>query len=290
LTEPAEPAEAAAPAAQQDVGALLTDVFRRHQVADLTLPLDETLPCTWPGHMPYRATVWTWFADRRDDPQPVHEQPGGGAYQTRWIVLDEHAGTHMDAPNHFVPPPGSGLPHAGPSGNTGIADLPLLTACGPAAVIDVRELDGQAAPGRSPVITPDHVTSFEKAHGTLRPGDVVLFRTGWDARYRPLPDGNAYGKDVLTTARAPGWPAPNPDTIALIRERGITCVGTDGLSVGPAEGGAAVHLAALPYGITFVEALGGLDAVPPRGAWFMFLPLRLAGGTGGPGRALAVLP
>jgi kynurenine formamidase len=51
-----------------------------------------------------------------------------------------------------------------------------------------------------------------------------------------------------------------------------------------------VHLAALPHGITFVEALGGLAVVPPRGAWFLFLPLRLAGGTGGPGRALAVLP
>jgi kynurenine formamidase len=64
----------------------------------------------------------------------------------------------------------------------------------------------------------------------------------------------------------------------------------DGLSVGPAEGAAAVHLAALPHGITFVEALGGLDVLPPRGAWCLFLPIRLAGGTGGPGRALAVLP
>jgi hypothetical protein len=43
----------------------------------LTLPLGETLPCTWPGHMPYRATVWTWFDHRPDDPQPVHPQTGG---------------------------------------------------------------------------------------------------------------------------------------------------------------------------------------------------------------------
>jgi hypothetical protein len=43
-------------------------------------------------------------------------------------------------------------------------------------------------------------------------------------------------------------------------------------------------------GMTFVEALGGLSAIPPRGAWFLFLPIRLAGGTGGPGRALAVFP
>jgi kynurenine formamidase len=41
--------------------------------------------------------------------------------------------------------------------------------------------------------------------------------------------------------------------------------------------------------MTFVEALGGLAVLPPRGAWFLFLPLRLAGGTGGPGRALGGL-
>ena len=277
------------PIAVRDVGALLSEVFRVHEVADLTVPLDETLPCTWPGHMPYRATVWTWFADRPDDPQPVHPR-NGGLYQTRWLVIDEHAGTHLDAPNHFIPPPGSGLPQAGPGGAVGIADLPLLAASGPAALIDVRDLDGQAAPGHSPAITPDHVTRFEDRHGRLRPGDVVLFRTGWHARYRPGPEGDAYGADVLTAKRSPGWPAPAPETIDLLRDRGVSCAGTDGLSIGPAEGGAPTHLAGLPHGMTFIEALGGLEVVPPRGAWFLFLPIRLVGGTGGPGRALAVLP
>jgi isatin hydrolase len=275
--------------AQPDVGALLADVFRRHRVADLTLLLDETMPSTWPGHMPYRATVWSWFAERAADPQPVHPK-GGGHYQTRWLVIDEHTGTHVDAPRHFIPPPGSGLPHAGPGGDIGVADLPLLATSGPAAVIDVSDLDGQAEPGHSPVIAPGHVTASEAEHGALRPGDVVLFRTGWDARYRPGPDGDAYGADVLTTARAAGWPAPVPETMDLLRDRGVTCVGTDGLSMGPAEGGAPTHLAALPHGILFVEALTGLAQLPPRGAYFLFLPLRLHGGTGAPGRALAVLP
>lgn len=277
------------PDSQPDVGALLAGVFRRHRVADLTLLLDEPLPSTWPGHMPYRATVWSWFDERPGDPQPVHAR-GGGAYQTRWLVIDEHTGTHMDAPRHFIPPPGSGLPHAGPGGDIGVADVPLLTTSGPAAVIDVRDLDGQAEPGSSPAITPEHVTGFERAYGRLRPGDVVLFRTGWDARYRPGAAGDAYGADVLTTRRAAGWPAPQPAAMELIRERGVSCVGTDGLSMGPAEGGAPTHLAALPHGVLFVEALGNLGELPPRGAWFMFLPLRVAGGTGAPGRALAVLP
>ncbi len=60
--------------------------------------------------------------------------------------------------------------------------------------------------------------------------------------------------------------------------------GTDGLSIGPAEGGAPAHLTGLPHGVTLIEALGRLDQVPPRCAWFQFLPLRLDDGTGSPGR------
>src|SRR6202012_5362725 len=126
--------------------------------------------------------------------------------------------------------------------------------------------------------------------GRPPPGAGVLFRPGGASRSRPGRDGDAYGADVLTTARVPGWPAPHPETIELIRDRGVTCVGTDGLSVGPAEGGAPTQLAALPHGMTFVEALGHLDPVPARGAWFLFLPLRLGGGGRAPARALAVLP
>ena len=98
------------------------------------------------------------------------------------------------------------------------------------------------------------------------------------------PDGDAYGADVLTTGRAPGWPAPRPETIDLIRDRGVTCAGTDGLSIGPAEGGAPTHLTGLPHGVT-MKALGGLGPGPAAGAWFLFLPLRLADGTGSPRRA-----
>ena len=68
------------------------------------------------------------------------------------------------------------------------------------------------------------------------------------------------------------------------------CAGTDGLSIGPAEGGGPTHLGGLSQGMVFVEALTGLDRLPPRGGWFLFLPLNLVDGTGAPGRALAVLP
>ena len=60
--------------------------------------------------------------------------------------------------------------------------------------------------------------------------------------------------------------------------------GTDGLSIGLAEGSAPTHLAGLPHRVTLIKALGGLGPGPAAGAWFLFLPLRLADGTGSPGR------
>jgi isatin hydrolase len=265
----------------------LSEIITADRVVDLTLPLDETLPCSWPGHMPYRATVWTWFTDRPDDPQPVHLQTGGD-YQTRWLVIDEHTGTHLDAPRHFIPPPNSSLPHAGPAGTIGIAS-PVLAASGPAAVIPASIEPDSVRPGHSPRITPQHVRDWETEHGALD-GEVVLFQTGWDRHYQPGFAGTRYGPDVLTTATKPGWPAPTPDTIDLLHHRRVTCVGTDGLSVGPAENGAPTHLAGLPHGLVYVEALTALDRLPARGAGFIFLPIKLVGGTGGPGRAIAVTP
>ncbi|HEU5267937.1 MAG TPA: cyclase family protein [Jatrophihabitans sp.] len=269
------------------VGARLAEIFTPAQVIDLTVPLDETLPCTWPGHMPFRATVSTWFTDRPDDPQPVHA--GDGAYQTRWLVLDEHTGTHVDAARHFVPPPGSGLPNAGPAGRVGVADLPLLAASGPACVIDVRRLLDTSSPGTSPPITAAHIAAWESQCGPLAEGDVVLFRTGWDRYYRPGAAGAHYGADVLTTGTVCGWPAPTAETVRVLVERGVRCIGIDGLSIGPAEDGAPTHLAGLRDGAVFVEALTRLDRLPYCGSWFLFLPLRLVGGTGGPGRAIAVV-
>jgi kynurenine formamidase len=271
-----------------DVGHQLSVILAGHQVVDLTLPLAEEL-CTWPGHMPFRATTWTWFADRPGDPQPVRPQTGG-SYQTRWLVIDEHTGTHIDAPRHFIPPPGTQLPHAGPAGDIGVDKLPLLAAAGPACVIDVTGLATAASPGTSPPVTAAELTAWQAAHGDLQPGDLVLLRTGWDRRYRAGPAGASYGAGALVTKTGPAWPAPIPEAVGWLHERGVRCIGTDGLSIGPADGGAPTHLAGLTRGMVFVEALTRLDELPPQGAWFLFLPLRLVDGTGAPGRALAVLP
>ena len=40
----------------------------------------------------------------------------------------------------------------------------------------------------------------------------------------------------------------------------------------------------------YLELLANLKALPPRGAYFIFLPLKIKGGSAGPGRAIALVP
>lgn len=66
-------------------------------------------------------------------------------------------------------------------------------------------------------------------------------------------------------------------------------VGIDAPSVGSVDDGAAVHQEALSRGMCFIEMLTNLGTLPVRGAFFVFLPLKIEGSSGGPGRAIAFL-
>lgn len=260
------------------------------RVVDLSVTLAEDLPCHWPAHQPFQHKVWSWFADRGHGAGAVRNR-SGAPYATRWMAVDEHTGTHFDAPSHFVPPPDSGLPNAGPAGEVTAEQAPLTQLMGPAAVVDVSHLaDADAEPGVSPAVTPGHVTAWEQRHGPLTAGQVVLLRTGWDRHYQRGQAGQRYVHDVVVTGRAPGWPAPTAETMRLLLDRGVRCVGIDAPSMAPAHDGVPVHVAGLGAGALYVECLTGLDQLPATGAWFCFLPLKLEGGTGAPGRAVAFLP
>jgi kynurenine formamidase len=260
----------------------------RGRLLDLTLLLAEELPCWWSTHMPFQHKTFNYFADRPDDAAPLLSRTG--PYQTRWLLIDEHTGTHLDAPAHFVPPPGSDLPHAGEPGDTTVDRVALEQLAGPAAVVDVPgDLPG-AAPGVSPAIGPEVLDEHERRFGRIVPGTVVLFRTGWDRHYQPGEAGTAYCFDALVAKTGPGWPAPEVPIMTRLLDRGVRCVGTDAPSMGSAHDGGPVHVAGLSAGAVYVEALCNLHRLPARGAHFLFAPLKVARGSGAPGRALAWVP
>ena len=245
-------------------------------IIDLSVLLSRDMPCTWPGHVPFAHQNWNWYTGAR------------GPYSTHFIMIDEHCGTHMDAATHFIPPPDSGLPWAGPLGAESTEHVDLNRLTGPAVVVDVRHLSGTGTPGCSPPIEPDHLLAHEADRGRFRPGDAVLLRTGWDRYYTSGPEAARFAHEPLVTRAAPAWPAPSTEAMLLLHERGVRLVGIDSPSMGAAHDGVPVHVEGLSRGMLYVEMLTNLGGVPASGATFLFLPLRLAGGTGGPGRAIAL--
>jgi kynurenine formamidase len=241
---------------------------------DLSLLISNDHP-SFPFSMQFRHTRW---ADHTDQ----------WPYYTAWWAIDEHTGTHFDAPAHFVPHPDSGRPYAGPAGTITSEQVGLEQLRGPAVVIDVRSLLDRAENGVSPMITPGHVESFEEEHGRIEPDTVVLFWTGWDQKYAEGEAGRGYFDDPLQ-GRSPGWTSPSVETSELLLSRGVRTLGTDAASIGSVDDGVRTHVAGLSQGMVFVEALTNLGEVPPTGAYFVFLPVNVRGGSASPGRAVAIL-
>ncbi|MBM3877993.1 MAG: cyclase family protein [Verrucomicrobia bacterium] len=246
-------------------------------VQDLSLPVSPAWPCVWPVGMMQHITIPRFTF-------------GPGAFHRETIVLDEHTGTQWDAPAHFVPPPGSGLPGAGPMGLVTGEKVPVWQFVGEACVIDVTAHRDDAPGGSSFLIRPELVKAWEQKHRPLRAGDVVLFRSDYsDTYYQPLNRGGARFVVHPLTKRAPAWPAPAPETMKYLGEKGIMSAGLDGASMGPMPDLAvATHQAGGAFGMIWIECGSNFKALPPTGAFYALLPAKHAGGSGGEARVLAI--
>ena len=261
-----------------------------HDIVDLTVLVHETLPGHWASNPPLQRWTNNWFAPLKNSYGTV-VSPSEGPYYSQRYVIDEHTGTQVDFPAHFVPPPGSNLPHAGPLGSVTGDKYPLERLMGDAVVIDATALLDKSEPGKSPVITLAMVQEWEKKNGEIKAGDVVLFRSGYtDRYYKPLPEGLRLTFEPVVAKTNPGWPAPAPEVMPYLRKKGVWHLGTDGPSMGPCEGGQAVHLAGLQLGMSWEEMLIGLSRLPVRGAFYIALPIKVADQSGSPTRAIAFVP
>lgn len=264
------------------------NVPKQSKIVDLSVTVDADLPSAWPFHMPFSAKVWNYYADLNERQGRIRSY---APYQTRYWIIDEHCGTHFDAPPHFIPPLDSDLPWASELGSQTGNHVPLEELCGAAVCLDMAFLaEGEQAGGISPWITVDHIRAWEQEHGEIEAGSVVLLRTGWGRFYVRGEDGQRYASGPLVYQSTPGWPAPNADAVIYLHDKGVRCIGIDAPSIGAAHDGVPAHQEGLSRGMRYVEMLDNLDRLPASGAWFIFLPVKVAGSTGGPGRAVAFVP
>jgi kynurenine formamidase len=185
------------------------------------------------------------------------------------LTYMEHIGTHFDAPLHFSTD--------GPS----VDAIPVEALLCPLVVIDVTER-AIADPDYS--LTPEDVVMHERTHGRIPPGACVALRSGWDARVATPGFRNPDASGVL---RFPGF---RPDIAPMLLERGVAGVAVDTLSLDHGSSrDFAFHLAWLGAGRWGLECAANLERMPPTGATLVAGAPKIAGGTGGPGRALALL-
>ncbi len=192
-----------------------------------------------------------------------------GFYKNQ-LVLDEHTGTHMDAPAHFV---ADAVP----------ADrLPVDRLIAPLAVIDIAS---RAATDPDARLMPDDILAWERQHGPVPAGAFVAMHSGWEARL--VDPATFINQDA---AGVPHFPGFHPDAAALLaHERDVVGIGVDTVSLdfGPSTDFGA-HINALSAGLYGLENLAALTAVPPVGATILVGGPKHANASGGPTRAFAL--
>ena len=203
--------------------------------------------------------------------------PGGYYYAANWFSMEEHGGTHIDAPRHFA------------EGRWTVDEIPLDRLSGTAAVVDIS---AQAARDADYQVTAADLQAWEAQHGALQDGALVLLRTGYSARW---PDAASY---LGTAERGPAavanlhFPGLHPDAARwLIENRRVDAVGIDTASIDFGQSTMfQTHRALFEANIPAFENLTNLDQLPATGATVMALPMKIAGGSGGPLRAVGILP
>jgi len=199
----------------------------------------------------------------------------GFFYAANTFCMAEHGGTHLDAPFHFFE-----------TGET--ADrVPLKRLVAAAVVLDVSAKASKDPDYRA---TAQDVRDFETRNGRIPAGAIALLRTGWSARW---PDRKGYlGDDRKGDASNLHFPSFSEEAARLlVKERKVAALGVDTASVDFGQSrDFAVHRLAASFNVPGFENLENLDRLPPTGALVIALPIKIEGGTGGPMRAIALVP
>jgi kynurenine formamidase len=205
--------------------------------------------------------------------------PGGYFYSAYSFCTPEHGGTHVDAPLHFYE-----------DGST-TAEIPLRRLIARGVVIDMTaqpDLAGGNADARLELAT---VKEWESRNGAVPEGAIVILRTGWGKRWS---EGalSYFGDDTPGDASSLHFPGYGEESARyLVEERRVAALGIDSASIdhGPSQD-FVVHRIAAARGVPSLENLARTDELPEKDFWVIALPVKIGKGSGGPVRAVAVVP
>jgi kynurenine formamidase len=247
---------------------------------DLAQPYFTGMP-HYPLHAPYLYSMSKLHGE--------HVNPGGSSSAAEAIALSTHVGTHIDALCHFSC---NGHLHGGesPEGLQSYANgmerfsidtvAPIFRR---GVLLDIAALEGVDVLPVDFVIGPWHLDRASEGL-EVRPGDVVLIRTGW----------SKYWNDPVKFISQVHSPGPGIDGARWLSAKRIFAAGSE---TAPFEAvpnppmPVHVHLL-VENGIHILECLN-LEELAASGArefLFVAVPLKIRGGTASPIRPVALIP
>ena len=186
------------------------------------------------------------------------------------LRVNEHTGTHVDAPLHFS------------ADGDSVAEIPVTSLVCPLVVVDIR---AKAAEDDDAQLTPDDLKAWTDANGEIPDGACVAMLSGWGERIADaVRFRNARGEGMH-------FPGFHPEAAQmLLDDTNAAGIAVDTLSLdhGPSAD-FATHYAWLPAGRWGIECLANLESLPASGATLVVGAPKHRGGTGGPARVIALV-
>jgi arylformamidase len=203
------------------------------KLIDVTVPLDANLP-SYPGNTPFSL-------------EAIKRIARGDSSNVSSLHMSAHAGTHVDAPRHFI------------DQASGADAIPLEMLIGRTRVIEVTSRKG---------VGPDELSAVDLAEDVR-----VLIKTA-NSRFWGTPEFH------------PEYVGVTEAGARYVVDHGIKLLGVDYLSVEEfKKPGAPAHHVLLGGGTIVIEGLNLRDVEP--GVYEMFcLPLRIVGADGAPARVV----
>ncbi|KOY84145.1 cyclase family protein [Lysinibacillus macroides] len=224
------------------------------KIIDLTLEIFDGL-VSYTSHPPIAIQAESTF----ENSGHRYTAPCEG-FESRFLRMSDHSGTHIDAPIHFI------------RDGESTAEMDLTKTYGAAVVLDVSSIKAPYEP-----VTADILTKAEQRQGiTVQPGDIVLVRT----RTAQWGEGDFFAEHAFATC-AGDW----------LLEKQVKCIGLDLANIDVHDNmKREVHLKLLSAPIYIVENLVNLEQLPLHERFtFMALPLKLKNATASPVRAVAFI-
>jgi kynurenine formamidase len=259
----------------------LAEQLTSAKVYDLGQPYFVGMP-HHPVHPPFLFSLTKMHGD--------YVMPNGGSSASEGLAMGGHLGTHIDALCHFSC---GGKLHGGhevkdAQSYSGGMQRHSVDTLAPIVrrgiLLDIAGQQNTASLPAAFEITPEHMEAAARAHHVvIKPGDVVLLRTGW----------GAFFEDVARFESQMHGPGPGEAGARRLSSHGIFAAGADTINfemVPSRTMPVHVHLL-VESGIHIIECLNLERLAADKVYEFAFIasPLKIRGATGSPIRPIALV-